>query len=112
MAVTLGQLKRNLRTVPVEYMGLTINVTYRPSEITPSFGRDLGPEDSVLVVLLCKALVSWDVFEDDEMKVMLPIVPENLSGSGLGSGFLNAIVQAITLDSMVGKANGAISDVG
>jgi len=46
------------------------------------------------------------------MKVMLPIVPENLSGSGLGSGFLNAIVQAITLDSMVGKAIGAISDVG
>jgi len=110
MAVSLGELKRNTRLVPVSYMGLTINVTYRPASITPAFGRDLEAGESVMVAILARSLVNWDIFQDDEMQVMLPITPETLGD--LGSGLLNAIVQAITLDSMVGKVNGATSDGG
>ena len=111
MPVTLGELRRNVRTVPVEYMGLKLNVQYRPSAITPYMSRD-EQDEPLLVAVLMKALIAWDVYIDDELTVMLPITPENLGQEGLGSGLLNAIVQAITLDSMVGKANGATSGDG
>lgn len=110
MAISLADLKRNTRQLPVEYLGITINVTYKPGAITPTFGRDLAPGDSVMVQLLAKSLVSWDIFQDDALTVPLPITVDTLGD--LGSGLLNAIIQAITLDSMVGKVHGATSDAG
>jgi hypothetical protein len=105
MPVTLAELKRNVRTIPVLYQGLTLTISYRPSQVTPMLGREMSEDSkSPTVIALLRTLVSWDIYEDDEMTVMLPITEDVLSGPGIGSGLLNAMLQAITVDTLAGKA--------
>jgi hypothetical protein len=111
MAIKLSDLKKNVRTVVVSYMGETFNVSYRPAAITPALGQEMDAPAtrSPLVLALSQALVGWDVIDDDTDKPV-PITAENLAG--FGAGLLNAILRDISTDMLVGKAPGATSAAG
>jgi hypothetical protein len=111
MAIKLSDLKKNVRSVPVSYMGETLNVTYRPNAITPTLGQEMDdPRTKMpLVLALSRALVSWDVIDDATGKPV-PITPECLAD--FGSGLLNAILRDISADMLVGKALSATSAAG
>lgn len=108
MAVTLGELQRNVRTVPCEYNGLTIQLTYRPAVVSPEATLSNMPIEELLLL----ALAGWDIYEDERLTTMLPITAETLNGPNIGALLLRAMTQAILRDVMTGKPSGAISDAG
>ena len=111
MPITLAELMRNTRQTTVEYGGVTLTLTYRPSAITPAFG-DSDDSRTYLVDSLLKLLVAWDIYDDDAFTQMTPITPEILSSDGIGVPLLRAMFNKIVLDTLVGKPNGAISAAG
>lgn len=111
MPVTLGDLKRNTRVAPVAYGEQTINLTYRPSAITPGFG-DGDDSKTFLVDTLLKVLIAWDIYEDDAYTVMTPITAAVLNSDSIGLPLLRAMFDAVVLDTLAGKRNGAISGGG
>ena len=107
----LSHLKNNTRTLKVEWGGETVNFTYKPGEITPALGVEMADEETKapLVMALGRALVTWDVLDDD---TLLPAdITETLLMS-LPSGFLNTMLRAIMADALVGEAKGATSGAG
>ncbi len=112
MPVTLADLKRNVRTIPVEYGGLTIHISYRPSEITPTLGQEMVAHDTPLVLALERVLAGWDIVESDDNPTPLPITAEVLGGPGLGTPLLSRMWGAISEDMFVPNPSGATSDVG
>jgi hypothetical protein len=114
MSVTLRQLKRNVRTIPVEYAELTINITYRPSEITPALGQEMADTetDLPLVLGLERALIGWDIVQSDDDPTPVPITRAVLTGPGIGTPLLNAMWSAITRDMLVGNWSSATSGAG
>ena len=111
MPVTLGELRRNTRTVPVTYDDMTLSITFRPSAITPSFSDGDGDVD-FLVKSLTRVMVRWDVYEDESYTEMTPITEEILRSDSIGLQLLRAMFDCIILDTLSGKRNGAISVAG
>ena len=111
MPITLAHLKRNTRTLAVEFAGETVTCTYSPGEITPSLGLELADEGLQLPVVhaLQRLLKSWDVLDDDSM-LPVPVAEDVLQS--LPTEFLNAVLRAIMQDVAVGKTNGATSAAG
>lgn len=110
MPVTLNELRRNTRMIPVPYDGITLNITYRPSAVTPAFGND--DSKSFLVDALLALLVAWDVYEDEAYTEMTPISRDTLNSDAVGLALLRAMFDAIMLDTLTGKRSGAISAAG
>ena len=110
MPITLSDLKANTRTCPCEYGGETINLTYRPSVVTPDFGT--GESQSFLADSLLALLTAWDIYEDAAYTIMTPITAEVLNSDAIGLPLLRAMFDAIMLDVLPGKRNGATSAAG
>lgn len=94
MGIERKKLAGILRTVPVDYFGEQLSVTYKPAQMTPQRSAQLaqareeaeeaegdsalGAEaqaGALLAERLADALVSWDVMEDGQP---LPPTKENL----------------------------------
>lgn len=100
MALSLAQLKANLRTINVAYFDDNLSVTYRPSELTPQITSeiqdkvDAGEGNNVAVETLCRVMTAWDLMAEDG--TMVPITPAELSA--LPGPLLLAIFEAIAED--------------
>ncbi len=100
MALSLAQLKANLRTINVAYFDDNLSVTYRPSELTPQITSeiqdkvDAGEGNNVAVETLCRVMTAWDLTAEDG--TMVPITPAELSA--LPGPLLLAIFEAIAED--------------
>ncbi len=102
MPLTLGALKRNLRTLgPLDYAGEKVTFSYRPGEVTPALGSEMEEDKRPLVMALLRALVTWDVMEDDG-KTPLELKEDVLIQ--LPTHFLNFVMNAIYKDTVEGKA--------
>lgn len=111
MPIELSQLKANTRSVIVAYYDDTVQVTYRPSELTPTREADVraGSNDGdngPMLSLLADMLLSWDVMSGKEP---LPHTVEVLAT--LPSALLTAIFNEIRED-MAPKTRSARSSFG
>lgn len=110
MPISKSHLKKNMRTVDVDYFGDTVRVVYKPSEITPTVMAEMADaaeegDQMFTPRILTRALVSWDLAEDEsDLTKMTPITFEELKD--LESSFLNAVLQQITEDMFPKKKNG------
>jgi hypothetical protein len=111
MAIKVSHLKKNTRPLFTDYAGERVNFSYIPGEITPALGVEMADEDTKapLVLALSKALVSWDVLDDDTL-LPVPITEEVLMS--FPSAFLNALLREVMADTLVGKASSATSGAG
>ena len=110
MSITLADLRRNLRTIPINYNGLEFTVNYRPAVITPTFGA--SNDQDFLVSALVQLLDSWDVYADEAHTERVPLTAELLSSEGVGLPLLRIMFDAIMDDALVGGLRGAISVAG
>jgi len=110
MPLTLAHLKRNTRTLVLEYAGEQVNVTYKPGAMTPALSLEMADPATNLpvVTVLEQTLVSWDVVDDD----MLPLPVTHDTLIMLPSDFLGAVFGALMEDVSVGKPSGATSGAG
>lgn len=111
MALTIGHLQRNTRNLTFEFLGETVNVTYRPGALTPALSVEIADAATQLpiVTALERLLVSWDVLGEDG-QTPLPITHAVLVS--LPSEFLSTVFSAVMGDTTVGKATGVTSDAG
>lgn len=78
----LSDLRANVRRLDVDYFGSTVSITYRPGELTPETedalreAREQNRTTDALIELMVRALVGWDVTDDDGEP--LPIAAETL----------------------------------
>lgn len=113
MPVRLSELRANVRTVAIPVDGDVLNVTYRPSGITPEVEDRLDEATSKqrigesLMTLLAAALVSWDLLGDDGKP--LPVTVETMRVLPLS--FLAKLVQAVTADMRPNAPSGGSSAV-
>jgi hypothetical protein len=100
MAITLAQLKGNLRTINVTFFQDNFTVTYRPGELTPQNTSAIqeriesGEAENVLIEMLATSLVSWEVV--DENGEPLPVRRDTLAQ--MPGPLLLAIAEAIEED--------------
>lgn len=108
MAIKVSHLKKNTRPLEVEFAGEKVQFSYRPGEITPALGVEMADEDTKapLVMALGRALVSWDVLDDD---TLLPVAISEEVLMSFPSAFLNALLREIMADTLVGKPSSATS---
>lgn len=96
----LSQLRANVRRIVVDYYGDTVDIAYRPAEMTPETedalreAREANRVTDALVGLITRAVIEWDVIGDDDKP--LPITPENVRP--LPSAFLLHLMAAIQED--------------
>lgn len=107
MAITLGNLRANKRTVTIEFDELAFAVSYRPGTITPTFGEEQNASKDWLVTVLEKLIDSWDVFEDDAETQRVPITKETLSSEAFGVPLLRVMYDTILDDAFLPKASAA-----
>lgn len=110
MSITLAALRRNLRTIPINYNGLEFTVSYRPAVITPNFG--VSENQDFLVSALVELLDSWDVYADEAQTERVPLTAELLSSEAVGLPLLRIMFDAIMDDALAGRRWGAISVAG
>jgi hypothetical protein len=107
MPVSLAKIAANVASVSFSYEGDSITIAYYPGRITAKVLIDLqasrtrAQEDiqdgmTLLTVTLCSIMKSWDVYEDVEQTVMLPLEPERMEELPLP--FINAVGGAIMGD--------------
>lgn len=102
MPISLSEIQSKTRTVTVDVAEAgSLQVTYRPSVYTPSFESQINRyiaerNTNVLGWMLSELVQEWDLYEDDEMQVPVPLEPERLST--LPIRVLGAISEAITGD--------------
>ena len=110
MPISKSHLKKNMRTVDVDYFGDTVRVVYKPSEITPTVlaeMNDAAEEGDHMFTpsILARALVSWDLAEDEsDLTKIVPIVFDELKD--LESPFLATVLTQITEDMFPKKKTG------
>jgi len=110
----VGQLVKDARTVQVDVEGEPLNVTYRPSEITPA--TESAMMDQVdgsragggLCKLLAKVLVSWELVGDDDK----PYPTTEAALRKLPIAFLGIVVKGITDDLRPNGPSAAASNDG
>lgn len=110
MPISKGHLKKNQRTLDIDYFGDNVRVVYKPSEITPAVMAEMTDavtEGDQLFTprILAKTMTQWDLAVDDsDMTQTVPITFEELRE--LDSGFLARILQALTEDMFPKARNG------
>lgn len=111
MSIKVSHLKKNSRTLTIDWDGEKVAFAYKPGEITPALSIEMSDEDTKapLVFALSKTLASWDVLDDD---TMLPIAITDEILMGFPSAFLNTILRAIIRDNTVGEESSATSGAG
>lgn len=110
----VGQLVKDARTVAVDVEGEPLNVTYRPSEITPA--TEAAMMDQVdgsragggLCKLLAKVLVGWELVGEDEK----PYPTTEAALRKLPIAFLGLVVKGITDDMRPNGQSAAASNAG
>jgi hypothetical protein len=102
MAIKVSQLNAPKRMVEVTFGEEKMNVTYRPSCVTPQFLDDLQqPKQGEAITDAVQALVvEWDLLNEQGRK--LP--PTSAVIRKLPLSFLMAVIKAITEDTEVPKA--------
>ena len=111
MAITLSQLKKNLKTLTVEIDGDILTISYRPAAITPALWDELRSKEydrNIHVDVLSRALAGWDLLDDDGQP--LPILESELME--LPGDFLAAIYNQIMSDTYSPKARSGSSGAG
>ena len=110
MPLTLAHLKRNTRTLVLEYAGEQVNVTYKPGAMSPALSLEMADPATNLpvVTVLEQTLVSWDVIGDDAQ----PLAVDHDTLLTLPSDFLGTVFSALMDDVSVGKPSGATSGAG
>jgi hypothetical protein len=98
MPLDLQSYKATVKSVSVAVGGETLSVSYRPSELTPRFLKELkekstGGDAETTAEMLFHILTKWDVTDGGNP---VPLTPEILAS--LGFDLLNAIVQAVMED--------------
>jgi hypothetical protein len=110
MPATLSAIVGNTATVPLEYAGLTINITYYPGRITEKvfaklqkMSQDNGDVISSIIDgfgsvndIIVSLVKSWDFYEDDAATVTYPLNDARLSE--LPFDFRSAVVKAVLGD--------------
>ncbi len=110
----IGNLVRDRKTVTVQVGDGTVQVTFRPSGITPEIEdrlRDMIAEQRVgasFVALLSGILVEWDL-QDDEGRPY-PMDAESLRR--LPTVFLYAVAQAVSAEMVPNPPSGGSSAAG
>lgn len=99
MAIRLGDLLKEERTVTVEFGGEKCDVVYQPGKLTPLVGQNMDVEGVVPVaILLSDVLLRWDLFDGEDSEgnpIRVPLDYETIAS--LPSEFLDA-VQTTLLD--------------
>ena len=110
MPITISHLKRNTRTIAVDFMGEQVNITYKPGEMTPALSLEMADVETRLpiVTVLERTVTAWDVMDDD----MRPLPITRATLLELPSAFLAAVFDALMEDVSVGKPSGATSGAG
>ncbi len=90
MPITLAELKKGKRTIPVAMPEGTVTITYRAGEVTQA----AFDETARIIDLIPKWVESWDLTDNGEP---YPITQESVDH--LPQGFLAAIFDAILEDS-------------
>lgn len=110
MPISKSHLKKNQRTLDVEYFGDIVRVVYKPSEITPTTIAEISDateegDQYATPRILARALIQWDLAEtEDDPTVLTPITFDELKH--LDSGFLGAIINQVTADMFPKSKNG------
>ena len=95
MPVTFNQIASNTAsvTIPIANLG-PVTIVYYPNKMTDKYVADLqagNVDDNTLLIDLIK---SWDIYEDEDMTVMVPIERIN----EFGYAFKVAVAMAIVND--------------
>jgi len=106
MGVSLNDLVNDKRTVPVEYLGRTIELTYRPNSLNRNFYEELRKrsaekraanevltDDQWAVLWFSKIVCGWDLTKGADEA---PITEETLAL--LGTRFLLQAIETISQD--------------
>lgn len=131
MPLSLFQLAANRASVTIEYAGQVVTLDYAPALITEKTIAEVsdvatgaqalaepGADSAAgagglttittfmgaLNTLLCRVVLSWDVYEDEAQTVMFPLTPERLAE--LPVDFRAACFQAIFSGLRLGETNG------
>jgi hypothetical protein len=88
----LSELQKKTRNIEVEYQGETVAITYLVNVVTPGFLSD----EPDLVEQVKRAVVEWDVLNDDGEK--LP--PKEVAGE-MPLAFLKLVLEAVIDDMRV-----------
>ncbi len=100
MPISLNHLRNDKRNITASYFGDTVDISYKPSELTPTVEDEIRENDQGTVVkIFCKLITKWDVV--DENGEELPVTPEVVGD--MPSAFLNALIFACR-DDMIPKA--------
>lgn len=99
MPISLNHIKNDKRSIAIDYNGDTLNLTYKPSELTPAIEAEIREEalegrNDRLIETVCKMVIQWDLL--DEAGEPLPLEPEIVRD--LPSAFLYAIQQGCRED--------------
>ena len=106
----LAQLLAKERTLDIDIDGDTLNVTYRPSDLTPELedrmqaSFETNRPGGALAKYLSGLLIGWDLEGEDGV---IPLTPEGLAI--LPIEFLNTVAQAVIEDSNPKKTNAETS---
>lgn len=104
MTITIGALRRNTQSLSISVGTDTVDITYRPSAMTPALIEEIGgPDGMSLPDFLSRMLVSWDV--TDDAGVAWPTTAEALAE--LPVEFLRLVRDALMEDLRGPKASNA-----
>jgi len=90
MPITTRQMATDVAKVPeFTYGDGTVNLTYAPSRLTEGvletiqaigddMTRPLGEYTHIMNQVIMQLVTDWDLFQDDEMRVKMPIDDEHL----------------------------------
>jgi hypothetical protein len=110
MPLSVSHLKKNQRTVTVEYAGEYVRVTYKPSEMTTPVMADIKEaveknDPYFMAHLLSMLMISWDLaIDENDLTKTLPITYDDLCQ--LEHPFLSAVLRQITGDMFPNAKNG------
>jgi hypothetical protein len=95
MSITVSALRRDQRVLSIQVGAETVEITYRPSGVTPALIEELsGPDGMSLPEFLSRLLSLWDV--TDDAGEMWPLTVEALAE--LPVEFLRQVRDAIMED--------------
>lgn len=114
MPIRVSNLSANTKSVAIDIDGETLNITYRPSGMTPETEDRLHAMaaekrgGASLIALLVDVLASWDLLGDDDQPY--PISVESLSR--LPTLFLSRVAEGIMRDIAPNLPSGGVSAAG
>lgn len=79
MALTLPKLATNQANLSVPYKGDVVKLTYIPGKVTDAVLVRVDQSLAEREAALCELIVSWDIYQDEEGGLTLPITPEGMA---------------------------------